>query len=151
MIKSKTDIDAVGIPEGLKGKGAIFLLDTGKPGETQPLVNLFMEKMKHDGFRKMIKDQFVAYNDDCIQSFLSSDFKGLFKNLKHLSPFLLDNFKPMIPAVFHSLWKQGLESNAYYLKLCGSGGGGFILGFTEDLEEAKTALNGYELEVIHRF
>ena len=151
LIKSKSDIGVVGIPDGLEGKGAIFLLDTGQPGETQPLVNLFMEKMKQDGFRKMIKDQFVAYNDDCIQSFLTSDFKGLFKNLKNLSQFLLEHFKPMIPSVFHKLWKQGLDTNAYYLKLCGSGGGGFILGFTENLEEAKTALNGYELEVIHRF
>lgn len=151
LIKSKTDIGAVGLPDQLEGKGAIFLIDSGKPGETQPMVNLFMENLKQDGFRKMIRDQFVAYNDDCIQSFLKSDFKSMFKNLKNLSQFLLEHFKPMIPSVFHQLWKQGLDSNAYYLKLCGSGGGGFILGFTENLDEAKLALSGYQLEVIHRF
>lgn len=151
LIKSKTDIGAVGLPNGLEGKGAIFLIDSGSPGETQPLVNLFMENLKQEGFRKMVKEKFVAYNDRCIQSFLKSDVKALFKDLKNLSQFLLEHFRPMIPAVFHNLWKQGLETNAYYLKLCGSGGGGFILGFTEDLEEAQKALNGYELEVIHRF
>ena len=151
LIKSKSDIGAVGLPDSLEGKGAIFLIDSGTPGETQPLVNLFMEKCKHEGFRNMVKEQFVALNDSCIKSFLKSDIKGLFTNLKGLSQFLLEHFKPMIPSVFHGLWKQGLESNAYYLKLCGSGGGGFILGFTENLEEAKTALKGYELEVIHRF
>jgi len=151
LIKSKTDIGVVGLPDTLEGKGAIFLLDTGSPGETQPLVNLFMEKCKHEGFRSMIKNQFVAYNDECIHSFLKNDFKGLFSNLKNLSQLLLEHFKPMIPSVFHSLWKEGLESNAYYLKLCGSGGGGFILGFTENLEKAEKALKGYELEVIHRF
>ncbi|MEQ8324944.1 MAG: mevalonate kinase [Vicingaceae bacterium] len=151
LIKSKTDIGTVGLPEGLVGDGAIFLIDSGSPGETEPLVNLFMEKLKQDGFRKLVKEEFVSYNDACIQSFLQSDFKGLFRNLKNLSQFLFENFTPMIPSVFHKLWKQGLETNAYYLKLCGSGGGGFILGFTQDLNRAQKVLKGYQLEVIHRF
>jgi len=39
----------------------------------------------------------------------------------------------------------------YYLKLCGSGGGGYILGFTEDLERAKASLKDYKLEVVYQF
>ena len=31
---------------------------------------------------------------------------------------VLNNFKPMIPAQFHELWKKGIETNDYYLKLC---------------------------------
>lgn len=151
LIKSKTDIGTVGLPNSLEGKGAIFLIDSGSPGETEPLVNLFMENLKKEGFRKMIRDQFVTYNNRCIQSFLKSDVKALFYDLKNLSQFLLEHFRPMIPSVFHQLWKQGLETNAFYLKLCGSGGGGFILGFTENLEDARLALKGYKLEVIHRF
>ena len=57
----------------------------------------------------------------------------------------------MIPAQFHGLWKKGLETNAYYLKLCGSGGGGYVLGFTKDLKAAQKALQGYRLEVVHYF
>jgi len=63
----------------------------------------------------------------------------------------LNNFKPMIPEQFHALWSKGLETNEYYLKLCGSGGGGYILGFTEDFEKAKTALEDYRLEVVYNF
>ena len=137
-------------PEAEEGSGAIFLLNSGKPGETQPMVNLFMEKMKNDGFRNMIKDQFKKYNDACIQAFLRGDTKPLFSNLRSLSSLLLDNFKPMIPAAFHDLWKKGLDSNAYYLKLCGSGGGGFVLGFTQDMEKADKMLKGHEYEVIYR-
>jgi mevalonate kinase len=37
------------------------------------------------------------------------------------------------------------------LKLCGSGGGGYILGFTEDLERAKLSLKDYKLEVVYQF
>jgi mevalonate kinase len=39
----------------------------------------------------------------------------------------------MIPEQFHAIWQNGIDTNDYYLKLCGSGGG-YILGFTEDLE-----------------
>ena len=52
---------------------------------------------------------------------------------------------------FHTLWKKGLETNAYYLKLCGSGGGGYMLGFTENIDEARAALKDYKLEVVYSF
>jgi len=151
LIKSKKEIGTVGIPESSNGNGAIFLLNSGQPGETQPMVNIFMEKMKQEGFRSMVRTQFKKYNDACIRAFLKGDTKPLFANLKDLSHLLLENFTPMIPGHFHSLWKQGLDSNAYYLKLCGSGGGGFVLGFTENLKEAERLLKDQELEVIYRF
>ncbi len=152
LINSKTDLGKVNLPaEQLEGAGAIFLLNTGKPGETQPLVNLFLERLKHEGFRSMIRNEFVKYNDECIKAFVKGDVKPLFRNLRKLSQLALDNFKPMIPDLFHALWKQGIDTRAYYLKLCGSGGGGYILGFTQDYEKAKSLLKDYELEVIYRF
>lgn len=152
LIKSKTDLDTVGLPgNAAQGQGAIFLLDTGEIGETQPLVSWFLEQCKEKGFRNMVRTKFKKYNDECIQAFLKGDYKPLFGSLKHLSQLLLSHFQPMIPPVFHKLWKEGIESNAYYLKLCGSGGGGFILGFTQNFEQAKEKLKGYNLEVIHRF
>ena len=57
----------------------------------------------------------------------------------------------MIPSSFHQLWRKGIETNNYYFKLCGSGGGGFILGFTEDYKKAKKALKDYPLEVVYYF
>ncbi|MEN8817376.1 MAG: mevalonate kinase [Nonlabens sp.] len=152
LINSQEDIEPAGIPSQLAtGKGAVFLLDSGIVGETAPMVNIFMENMKQEGFRSMLKDKFVKYTDMCVEDFLSGDVKGLFGNVKKLSRIVLDNFKPMIPAQFHELWKQGLDSGDYYLKLCGSGGGGYILGFTEDLEKAKKTLEDYKLEVVYSF
>lgn len=151
LIKSGNDLDTVGIPsERAEGKGAIFLLDTEKPGETQPMVQIFMEKMKETGFRKMLKTEFRKYNDACIQAFVKGDVKPLFSNLKQLSALLLQNFSPMIPEAFKEVWKKGIESGDYYLKLCGSGGGGYILGFTEDLDKAQRSLNGYRMELVYK-
>jgi len=151
LVKSKTDLNSVGLPLQGTGKGAIFLLDTGETGATQPLVEWFMEQLKEKGFRKMFQEQFKKYNDDCIKDFLKGDSKPLFKNIKKLSTLLLDNFKPMIPQVFHKLWLEGINSGNYYLKLCGSGGGGYILGFTQDIQQAQKSLAKHKLEVIHRF
>jgi mevalonate kinase len=152
LINSKDNIEATGIPsQSANGKGAVFLLDSGIIGETAPMVNIFMENLKDQGFRKMLKTQFIKYTDSCVENFLGGDMKSLFSNTKKLSKVVLNNFKPMIPEQFHSIWQKGIDSNDYYLKLCGSGGGGYILGFTEDLERAKTSLKDYKLEVVYQF
>lgn len=152
LINSKDNIEATGIPtQSTTGKGAVFLLDSGIVGETAPMVNIFMENLKDQGFRTMLKNQFVKYTDACVENFLGGDIKSLFSNTKKLSKVVLNNFKPMIPEEFHGVWQKGIDTNDYYLKLCGSGGGGYILGFTEDLEKAKQSLKDYKLEVVYQF
>ena len=99
----------------------------------------------------MISEDFAKYSDACIDDFLHGDVKSLFGNVKLLSKLVLTNFKPMIPNAFHRLWQDGIETNAYYLKLCGSGGGGYILGFTKDYTKAKEVLKNYKLELVYRF
>ncbi len=152
LINSKDNIEATGIPsQKSDGKGAVFLLDSGMTGETAPMVHIFMENMKQEGFRRMIKNQFIKHTDACVDDFLKGDFKSLFLNTKKLSKVALNHFKPMIPQQFHELWKKGLDTNDYYLKLCGSGGGGYILGFTEDIDKARVSLKDHKLEVVYNF
>tara|TARA_B110000285_G_C15055164_1_gene579169 strand:- start:300 stop:1226 length:927 start_codon:yes stop_codon:yes gene_type:complete len=151
LIKSKDNVEATGIPSQKEGKGAVFLLNSEIIGKTAPMINIFMNKMKNEGFRKMLDEDFAKYTDACIDDFLHGNVKSLFGNVKSLSKVVLSNFKPMIPQAFHTIWQQGIDSNAYYLKLCGSGGGGYILGFTEDFENAKKILSKYKLELVYRF
>ncbi|MFT4576811.1 MAG: mevalonate kinase [Polaribacter sp.] len=151
LINSKTHIEPAGIPSQKEGKGAVFLLDSEMVGETEPMVSIFMNKMKNEGFRKMLDEEFVTYSDACIDDFLQGNVKSLFSNVKQLSKIVLKNFKPMIPEAFHKVWEHGINTNDYYLKLCGSGGGGYILGFTEDYEKAKEKLQDYKLELVYRF
>ncbi|APY01341.1 mevalonate kinase [Lacinutrix venerupis] len=152
LINSKDNIEATGIPtQSTSGKGAVFLLDSGVTGETAPMVSIFMESMKQEGFRKMLKNQFIKHTDACVEDFLKGDIKSLFSNTKQLSKVVLNNFKPMIPKQFHELWKKGIETNEYYLKLCGSGGGGYILGFTQDIAKAEKSLKDFKLEIVYNF
>ena len=151
LINSKENIEPAGIPSQKEGKGAVFLLDSEQIGETEPMVNIFMNKMKNEGFRKMISEEFATTTDACIDDFLHGNVKSLFGNVKSLSKIVLKNFKPMIPSAFHKVWEKGIATNDYYLKLCGSGGGGYILGFTEDYEKAQKSLQNYKLELVYRF
>jgi len=122
LIHAKDHVESTPIPsQNQAGKGAVFLLDSGIPGETAPMVQLFMENLKNKQFEEVMREQFVQYTDACIDHFLSGNIRSLFSDLRKLSGVVFDHFKPMIPMNFHDIWKKGLETDTYYLKLCGSG------------------------------
>jgi mevalonate kinase len=151
LIKGQGNLDTVGIPsENLSGKGAIFLMNSGSPGKTKGMVEIFLERLKEEGFRNMVRNELKKHNDNAVKHFLKGEIKPLLSNVKALSSLFLNNFQPMIPTHFEDIWQKGLDTNAYYLKLCGSGGGGFVLGFTEDIEKAQEMLKEHKLQVIYK-
>jgi mevalonate kinase len=152
LMHSKNKVETTWIPSQFyDGKGAVFLLDSGESSDTAPMVEIFFESMKNKEYSKIIKEDFINTTDNCVDDFLKADFKSLFLNIKKLSKVVLKNFKPMSPEDLHDIWAKGIESNDYFLKLCGSGGGGYILGFSQDFEKAKSALRDYKLEVVYNF
>ena len=152
LIRSKNQIETTGIPfQSSTGKGTVFLLDSGKSSETAPMVDIFFNSMKNKNYSKIIREDFIRITDSCVDNFLEGNFKSLFLDIRNLSKVVLDNFKPMIPKNFHNIWAKGIESNDYFLKLCGSGGGGYILGFSRDFKKAKSILKDYKLEVVYNF
>lgn len=150
LVKSKTDLSLIDLPSKNKS-GSIFLIDTGIPGNTEPLVKWFGEQYANQGFASMFKDEFIPFNDQCIKQFLKGETKALFQSLYQLSKFLHDNLSPMIPDAFKEIWSYGLETGAYTLKLCGSGGGGYILGFTPDYKKVQKVLADYNIKEIYQF
>ena len=134
-----------------KGEAFIFLLDTKTVGETQPLVNWFLSEYEKPIFKNSIQEKFIPATNAGISNFLDENYKALLQNVKVLSEFTYGNFRPMIPETVKEIWKKGLETNIYQLKLCGSGGGGMLLGFTTDLEKTKANIQGFDIEVIHTF
>ncbi|MGE5316898.1 MAG: mevalonate kinase, partial [Chloroflexota bacterium] len=149
LIHNKRDISMVGIPRYKHDqKGAIFLINTGKPGKTNAMVNTFLERCRVDDYMSRIREELIPLNDLCIKSLIKGETKRFFNTLFSLSAFLYENLEPMIPEAFKKVWRHGLESQSYYLKLCGSGGGGFLLGFTQDFEKAKRDLSKLDVDII---
>ncbi len=133
--------------DGANG-GEIFLIDTGGAGKTGPLVRLFIEKAGKQGFMELVENIMIPSVNNCIGSMLNTDLNALMSHLKRLSEFQLIHMKEMIPSDFTGLWETGLGTDDFYLKLCGSGGGGYLLGFTENFEKADTVLSQCGVDVI---
>ena len=66
--------------------------------------------------------------------------------MKELSEFQLKNMPGLVPLNVRKAWARGLKSNSFKLKICGSGGGGYILGFSEDPPAACALLREEGLE-----
>lgn len=123
---------------GAKAEGGFFLIDTARSRKTAPLVQLFKEKFKQHTFSEMLRSEYIPLCNECIEALLTGShaFHGLMHQLSDLQ---LKHFKEMIPADFHDIWAKGLTSGLYTIKLCGAGGGGYLLGYTEDFDKAQQA------------
>ncbi len=55
--------------------------------------------------------------------------------MNHISEFQFQHLEKMIPDSFKQIWREGMEGNVFKLKICGAGGGGFILGVTKNFEK----------------
>ena len=152
LIKSADQIETTKFPiKKSFNENVIFLLDTGFSCETEPMVSLFMDKMRNKAFSKIFNEEFIVYSNKCIKNFLKGEINLFFINLKNLSSITIKYFKPMIPEKFHELWYEGIKTNDFYFKLCGSGGGGYILGFSKDFDKTKRLMKNYYIEVVSHF
>ena len=148
-IKSKTDIETVGIPRNkYNGDSAIFLVNTGNPGKTEPLVNLFLGKCEQPNYFKMITNDYIPLNNKCINNLINGELNEFFDNLANLSDLQFNHFEEMIPDKFKPIWKEGLDLKDFSLKLCGSGGGGYLLGFTPNLSKAQQYFKEKNIDII---
>lgn len=149
VMNSDKSITSVGIPrKDIQEDDAIFLINSGNPGKTAPLVKQFMEKVKNESYLNSIKQTLIPLTNSCIYSMLQGKLSDLFDTLPLLSDFQHNYFKEMIPDSMVEYWTNGLQSGKYYLKLCGSGGGGFMLGFTRKFKETRTFFQKQGYDVI---
>lgn len=149
IIHSFNEFSIFSIPK-LKNEinGTFFLIDSGIFSSTLNMMKIFLEKKKHKDFKKKLEEEFILYNNICIETFIKRDFNKFLKNVKMLSIWVYKNFHPMIPVSIRRIWKYGIITNKFYLKLCGSGGGGFLLGITSNYNNLKLK---YNTKIVLRF
>lgn len=145
-IKSPGLIEPTGIPkQQYEGPAAIFLLDAGKVGKTHHYVNLFMSKCEEPTYLQHIKNTYIPLINEGIDNLLAGQQAGFLQNISAISAFQAQHFSEMIPEEIKEVWQLGLSSDLYKLKLCGSGGGGYTLGFTTNYTRTERFLknNGF--------
>lgn len=152
LYKNANDIVTTALPEKNEiGKHVVFLLNTNIARSTSGLMSRFQHLYKNPQFRSKLETDLVSDTDSAIRHFLQNDTSSLYKELNSISSFQLQEMKDFIPETLQQPLKNGLQHGDYFLKLCGAGGGGFMLGFTENWEQTRKTLGEFDLQVIYRY
>ena len=145
LVATTTNIQQVKIPTDKEGKYTLFLLDTHIPRQTAPFVNGFLERCENPIYDKICSEQLVPKVDEAIASLLNNDWNSLYQAFFRISMFQFNYFDFMIPATFKEVWKMGLLSDHFKLKICGAGGGGYLLGISRDFPRTKKMLESFDV------
>ena len=135
--------------ENIRNEGLqVFLLDTGLTGNTRELVKTFRNKLQGQGLKESYTEQYIPLVNEVVDQFV--DGRPDYDSLVQLSLFQWRIFQDMIPDKFRQIWQYGLDWEYYTCKLLGSGGGGYILGFTQDFDFTRRCLlERFDLEPIY--
>lgn len=115
---------------------SLYLVDTGLKSKTISLVDWFKTKMLQNTFREATIRDYVLPNEAVIGNIESGEPVN-FENIMEISRYQLEYLSPMVTDPFRKHFFAGLESEAFAFKLCGSGGGGFMLCFVTDERVAE--------------
>lgn len=121
----------------LKHSGlSVALIDTKTTGATGPLVEHFIDRFNYPEFERAFETQFIPANNGCIESILNDNNPEFFLNLEQLIRFELNHFQRMFTGGFSSMIAEAMDEKVF-IKLLGSGGGGFLIAFSESENRMK--------------
>ena len=80
----------------------------------------------------------------CISQLLEGEKTAFFASLRQLTEGQLRFLRPMITDNSIDLFLEKPDFNIGF-KISGSGGGGYVLGFTDDVAKATEFMNDYQL------
>ena len=121
----------------------ICLIDTKIKSNTKPLVEHFKAQREDSEFLKRFQTEYLPYVKKCINAMIWNDKKVFFSSLRLLTKGQLQFLRPMITDNTLDLFTSNYDFN-FGVKISGSGGGGYVLGFTDDVEKAKALLEGID-------
>jgi mevalonate kinase len=148
LLLTTAGITSVILPQYLNEGDVIFLIDTGIKRKAEPLIHWFMEASQDVDFQQIIKENLVTANNDAIAAFLEGHWTKLLEATYRISDFQLQHLSPLIPDTFRDVWQEGLANDVFKLKICGAGGGGFILGITKNFAQTEMILENYTLRKV---
>ena len=130
--------------ELLKKDIHICLVDTKIKSNTKPLVDHFKQQREDAAFLSRFQSDYVPCVTSCIDSMIQGDTNLFFNSLKQLIKGQLEFLRPMITDNTMDLFTSDYDFH-FGVKISGSGGGGYVLGFTDDVELASDLLKDYEV------
>jgi len=130
---------------GEADRAQLFLLDTKIARQTAPLVQHYLQACAQADFPLAEQEELAQAHRLAISAYLGQEDEALAAAFREISALQHRFFQRMIPAEFKEVWQKGLEGGSYLLKLCGAGGGGFLLGYSQDWASTQRELSAFEL------
>lgn len=143
-IKDRKDVSTINCPL-LDDLGYFYLLDSKIERRTSPLVYKFLDQFENDQSYRKNFENFISVSNDTINFFLKARRENFLFSIEKLSVMQREIMQDMIPEKIREFWDKGLESKKYFTKLCGAGGGGFFLVYSNEkleIAELKQIRNG---------
>ncbi len=122
----------------------VCLIDTKIKSNTKPLVDHFKKQRQNPEFLNRFQKEYTPLVKSCIDTMIQGDTNLFFKSLKQLTKGQLEFLRPMITDNTLDLFTADYNFN-FGVKISGSGGGGYVLGFMDDVERASNLLKDYEV------
>lgn len=108
-----------------------FLLQIKGKGETHELVDVFNQKWLDKDYVQYFNNTYLPLNNSLVDAFKRAQPQSFWTLLNQLSKSQVCLFPEMIDEELRRLMKKGISTGEFGIKICGSGGGGFALGFAK--------------------
>lgn len=126
----------------------VFLIDSEKRGNTSNNIKIFNDLIKEEYYLQDFRSNYNPLVNRCITSFLEENTCDFLLNVGKLAQKQQTMFESMIPSEFVKFFHLARKSGRFSIKLCGSGSGGFLLGFTADFEHVDCLLSNDEAKLV---
>ena len=144
VIRHKTTVEFAEMAEW-ENPPVVFLIDSATPRKTADLVPWFVDKSSQAAFLATLNAAYLPAHELLVDSWIRADTDVFWPNLRFVSQFQVENFIPMIPATLRELWLENLERNDIIFKICGAGGGGYMLGFCRSLAPVEALSKQFKI------
>jgi len=151
VVINKDEIEIFPFETGNNPRLKVFVIDTMQARKTGPWVNTFLERYRDKKFAAVVDKSLVPATNKAIDSFRNKNYEDLWQAMQIISQVQHDNMNDFIPKSFQSAWRDGLRNNQYLLKICGAGGGGFIIGLTKADVDVSLLLREYKTTELFAF
>lgn len=122
----------------------ICLIDTKIKSNTKPLVEFFKQQRQNKDYLDRFQQQYVPQVRSCIASMVAGKKDAFFASLKQLTQGQFEFLRPMVTDNTMDLFTADFDFH-FGVKISGSGGGGYVLGFTDDVASASELLENREV------
>lgn len=125
----------------------IFLIDTKIKSPTAPLVERFKEFRNDDAYLDKFNNKYIPLISRCISNMIDKNDDEFFCNLSNVSELQTELLSHTIPESFRKFFLTDINKDGFQIKLCGAGGGGYLLGFCKDIEKTNNFWNDFGYKI----